>query len=307
MQQACILAILLHESLHSIKPEGKLSSLTQDVNRWVLSGFGDEISSDPEVQLAVLGALGASAIEVRSAWDTNIVNLDQTQLRRLKSILDEEGFRVSAIGSPIGKVGVESDLEAELERARAAISAAHFLDTRLIRIFSFYPVENVAIDHQSGKVLDRMEKLVELAEREEVTLLHENEKGIYGDIPERVLEIHSHLSSSSFSLAWDSANFVQVGVTDIQGAWDMLADRVSYLQVKDAMASDGSVVPAGEGDGGMQLVIEGLVARGYQGFASMEPHLSSAFETGGFSGPRAFGIATRAFRSLAEASGVELI
>src|ERR1035437_4690648 len=39
---------------------------------WQLSGFGDEIDADPRVQVAVLQALGANHIDVRSAWDTNM-------------------------------------------------------------------------------------------------------------------------------------------------------------------------------------------------------------------------------------------
>lgn len=275
--------------------------------RWKLSGFGDEISPDPEVQVAVLSALGAAAIEVRSAWETNIVDLNKSQLRDLKSVIDSEGFEVSALGSPIGKVSVEFPIEEELQRARAAISAAQFLGTSNIRIFSFYPSSEKPIDSQRAKVLGHMEKLVELAEAEAITLLHENEKDIYGDTPDRILDMFQHLGSKNFELAWDSANFVQVGVTDVRRAWRLLGEHVTYLQVKDALSSDNSVVPAGQGDGEMNYVVSELVASGYQGYASMEPHLSKAFDTGGFSGPSSFGLATRAFRSIAENAGVELI
>src|ERR1700743_2625745 len=52
--------------------------------RWLLSGFGDEIDADPVVQVAALQALGASNIEVRSAWGINIVELSDDQLAQLK-------------------------------------------------------------------------------------------------------------------------------------------------------------------------------------------------------------------------------
>jgi hypothetical protein len=104
--------------------------------QWALSGFGDEIADDPVVQVAVLQALGANHIEVRSAWGTNIVSLDDTQLARLKAVFDEAGMKVSAIASPIGKVDVTLPVEHELARLRKAINAAKVLETGYIRIFS---------------------------------------------------------------------------------------------------------------------------------------------------------------------------
>ena len=109
---------------------------------WPLSGFGDEIDPDPAVQAAVLLALGASHIEVRSAWGTNVSELEPEQVARLKEILDEKGLKVSAVASPIGKVDVSLPAEHELERLRQIISVAKGLDTRYIRIFSFYRADN---------------------------------------------------------------------------------------------------------------------------------------------------------------------
>lgn len=274
--------------------------------RWKLSGFGDEIHSDPKIQTSVLGALGASAIEVRSAWETNIVDMSPQQLNELNSIFKGDGFEVSAIGSPIGKVDVGLDIALELERLKAAINACQVLGSDYIRIFSFYPGDSQP-EQVKNSVFSHMEKIVELAEQEDVTLLHENEKDIYGDNPERILEMSEHLNHPNFKLAWDSANFVQVGVTDIKQAWQLLSDQVIYLQVKDARFADGSVVAPGEGDGEIDYVVSKLAEAGYEGFASMEPHLSQAFSTGGFSGPQAFGLATRSFRSIAERFDVELI
>jgi len=49
-----------------------------------------------------------------------------------------------------------------------------------------------------------------------------------------------------------------------------------------------------------------LIADGYQGFISLEPHLSAAHATGGFSGPAAFGRAARALRGITDRLGVGL-
>ena len=273
---------------------------------WTLSGFGDEIDPDPAVQTAVLSALGARFIEVRSAWGLNVVELDDDQLSALKGVLSRAGFGVSAVGSPIGKVDVSLDADLEVARLRRIIRVAHVLDTPSIRVFSFFRGDGVPVESIRDDVLRRMRLLADEAEREGVVLLHENEKDIYGDTPERVLDLVESVGSPALRLAWDSANFVQVGVRPFTDGYRMLRPYVDYLQVKDALAAHREVVPAGEGDGELRETLTALRDDGYTGFASLEPHLSTAFELGGFSGPAAFGRAARAFARLTDALGVQL-
>ncbi|MBT2250303.1 sugar phosphate isomerase/epimerase [Arthrobacter sp. BHU FT2] len=270
---------------------------------WPLSGFGDEIDDDPAVQVAVLQALGASHIEVRSAWGTNIVDLSEEQLQNLAGLLAGRKMKVSAIASPVGKVDVSLPLTHELERLERVIHAAKVLEAKYIRIFSFY-YENVPVEAARDGVLERLRALAAVAEEAGVVLLHENEKGIYGDIPERVLDIMESVASPALRVAWDAANFVQVGVKPFDEGYAKLRPYLEYLQVKDARFADGSVVPAGEGDGDLLLTVQALKDDGYVGFASLEPHLGSAHELGGFSGPAAFGVAARAFAAVTAEAGV---
>lgn len=272
---------------------------------WTLSGFGDEIDPDPRVQVAVLKALGASHIEVRSAWGVNVIELDDRQLHDLASIFDKAGMRASAIASPIGKVRFDSPADAEVKRLARVIRVAKALDAHYIRVFSYF-LEGESPASAREAVLERMSLLARAAEDADVILVHENEKGIYGDTPERVLDIIESVGSDALRVAWDSANFVQVGVQrpHDQG-YAMLRPYFEYLQIKDSRAAQGTIVPAGQGDGQVRDTVAALVADGYAGFASLEPHLSSAHALGGFSGPSAFGEAARAFARLAEDEGVE--
>jgi sugar phosphate isomerase/epimerase len=269
--------------------------------RWLLSGFGDEIDPDPVVQVATLQALGASHIEVRSAWGTNVVDFTDDQLAALKGVFAERAMGVSAIASPVGKVDIALPVEHEVQRLGVAITAAHALECRYIRIFSFYGA------HESrDAVLARMRALADLAEREDVILLHENEKDIYGDVPARVLDLIESVGSPSLRAAWDSANFVQVGVRPFTDAYALLRPHLEYLQVKDAVASSGEVVPTGEGDGELRETLAALRDDGYEGFASLEPHLIYSDPFGGFSGAASFGAAARAFRAMTDSLGIEL-
>jgi sugar phosphate isomerase/epimerase len=277
--------------------------MTQD-DAWLLSGFGDEISPDPRVQCAVLAALGARHIEVRSAWDTNIVEMDDDALHRLATVLKAEGLGCSAIASPIGKVPSDVEVGAEVTRLGRAANAARVLGARYIRIFSFYPAGGAAADEVRDDVLTRMRALADEAERQDVVLLHENEKEIYGDIPRRCLDVVESVGSPALRLAWDPANFVQVGVRPFDEGYAMLRPHVEYLQVKDALLADGTVVPSGEGDGQVEETVKALKGDGYVGYASMEPHLALSQDLGGFSGAEPFGRATRAFTAILDRVGV---
>lgn len=271
---------------------------------WTLSGFGDEIDENPDVQTAVLSSLGARHIEVRGAWGTNIVDLDEAQLGELAAVFRRRGFSVSAIASPIGKVPVSDPAADEVARLERAVRAAEVLGSQYIRIFSFYPAEGQDPDDIRDDVMERMRALADVAERAGVTLLHENEKEIFGDIPRRVLDIVETVASPNLRLAWDNANFVQCGVKPFTEAWPMLNEYVDYLQVKDAVAATGQVVPAGLGDGELLETVTALRDRGYDGFASLEPHLADTNALGGFSGPAEFGRAARAFAALTDRIGV---
>ena len=273
---------------------------------WSLSGFGDEIDPDPAIQAAVLLALGASHIEVRSAWDVNVSELEKEAVERLRGILDEKGLKVSAVASPIGKVDVSLPVEHEVNRLGQIISVAKGLDAKYVRIFSFYRADGQSQEEIRDAVMERMRALAAEAEASGIVLLHENEKGIYGDTPERVLDIMETVASPALRVAWDNANFVQVGVKPYTEGYAMLRPYLEYLQVKDALADTGEVVPSGQGDGELDATIAALKADGFTGFASLEPHLGNAHELGGYSGPVAFGIAARAFAGLAAKNGVEL-
>ena len=235
---------------------------------WTLSGFIDEISKDFTEQCKVASDLGMHYVEVRSAWGTNILDLDSDQLATVRETLAEYGLHVSSIGSPIGKIFIDDDFPPHLERMRHAVEVAHALEAPYIRIFSFFIRAGADPDSRRDEVLTRMTALAEVAAGSNVTLVHENEKEIYGDIPRRCLDIVTSVSAPQLQLAWDPANFVQVGVRPFTDGYAMLRPHVRYIQVKDALLADGSVVVAGAGDGEVVETVRALRADGFDGFFS---------------------------------------
>ena len=271
---------------------------------WTLSGFADEIDADLEAQCRLLDDLGITFLEFRSAWNVNILDLSDEQLDEAQKILAAHSISVSSIGSPIGKVNIDDDFDRHLVRFDRAVEVAARFGAPYIRIFSFFlrPDQSPA-DHRD-EVVRRMRVMAERAREAGVVLLHENEKEIFGDVPERVLDIVESVNLPSLRLAWDAANYVQVGVTPFTAAYELLKPYTVYIQVKDAILATGEVVPAGQGDGQLPETVRALLADGYDGFFSMEPHLGSANPLGGFSGADHFVRATKAFTAILDTEGI---
>jgi sugar phosphate isomerase/epimerase len=272
---------------------------------WTLSGFIDEISDDFSEQCKVAAGLGLRYVEVRSAWGTNILDLDDTQLATVRETLAEHGLKASSIGSPIGKISIDDEFPPHLERMRHAVEVAKTLEAPYIRLFSFFIPDSTDPDSWRDEVLTRMSALAEAAADTDVILVHENEKEIYGDIPRRCLDIVTSVSSPKLQLAWDPANFVQVGVRPFTEGYAMLRPHVGYIQIKDALLADGTVVVAGAGDGEVFETVRALRADGFDGFFSLEPHLGEYTAYGALSGPELFTKAWKGFTDILSSEGIQ--
>lgn len=262
----------------------------------VLTGFADEISDDLEEQLDVLASEGISYLELRSAFGKNVLELTDEELIRLKSALSQKGIRVSSIGSPIGKYPVQDPFTPEMEKMKRASDIAKQLDARYIRVFSYYIPENEDPENYRGEVLSRMKMLTKRAEEEQLTLVLENESGVYGNTDERCLSILQHCDSPCLRLAFDPGNFVMNRVMPMSEAYPLLSAYLQYVHIKDADQQARMFVPAGEGDGEFPAFVKALKERSFSGFLSIEPHLHRAFPEQ--EGPERFKIAAQALKRL---------
>src|SRR5436305_2060403 len=156
---------------------------------FTLSAFADEISPDPQEQLDVLARCRVRHIELRSILKTNVLDLTDLQVSELKSLLDRHGFRLSAIGSPVGKVRIDQPYEPHRRRFERALELCKVFDTPNVRVFSYYKPGGDGWEKWRDEVLARMHDKVRLAEGAGVRLLHENEHNIYGDDPRRVVDL----------------------------------------------------------------------------------------------------------------------
>lgn len=262
---------------------------------FTLSGFADEIGSDLETQLDVLEEAGISHLDLRGVEDTNVLDFSPDQVERIQRVLDERGVGVTSIGSPIGKIEITDDFEPHVERFETAIERAEQFDAEYVRLFSYYiPDGDDPADHRE-EVLRRMEAKTERAAEAGVTLVHENEKDIYGDTPERCRDLLTTVDSPHLRAAFDPANFLEIGVEPFPDALLQLVEYVEQLHVKDAAKGErGEIRPAGEGDGDFPAILGALADRGFEGPASLEPHLDYAGPMTGRSGPEGYRLAADA-------------
>src|SRR5947209_3029471 len=241
---------------------------------FTLSAFADEISPDPLQQIAILQACGIRHIEFRSIFGTNVLSLTDQQIQDFKALLDKHGFKLSAIGSPIGKIKIDEPFEPHLEKFTRAIHLCGVFGTKNIRIFSYYPPDNFDGNWTKWRpeVMSRMTQKCELAAKAGVRLIHENVHRIYGDSPERVTDMLSTLrqkfDASVIGAVHDPANFVFCGYDPWQG-WLASKPWLVHFHIKDWKAGEQHGSLAGEGQGLVPEVIADAVKMGYTGFATM--------------------------------------
>ena len=272
-----------------------------------ISAFGDEIAPDLDEQLTTLRSLAIGYLDLRGAWGKNVLYMDDDDLTRVAQICASHGVKVACIGSPIGKSPIAEPIDFEADNLRRIFRVGEVVGCRNVRLFSFYPPDtstNERYDEYVATAIERLQTLTDMAAREGFTLLLENEKGIVTDTLARCEAVVKAIDHPSFRFIWDSANFIQVGEAGVvERGWPMLGEAIGYVHVKDAVLSDGHVVPAGEGDGQLPLLFSHLKEAGYQGTVALEPHLKIAGHSTGFSGADGMRIAAEALRRVMADTG----
>jgi 3-dehydroshikimate dehydratase len=276
---------------------------------FILSAFADEISPDPREQVSVLKSCNVRHIEFRSIHGTNVLALSDEQIREFKKLLEGEGFKLSAVGSPVGKVAVDSPFEPHLDKLKRAVELCGVFGTPNVRVFSYYPPGNDANFDPANwpryrdEVMRRMSAMAQLAAASKVTLFHENEHRIYGDSPDRVRDIFTTVNSPALRAAYDAANYVYGNFDPVEG-WEKTKEFTAHFHIKDwkrnwrETGGREQGVLAGHGDGNIPYSTKAAVQTGYKGFATLEPHLRGGGPTGGVTGPDLFPVAVEAFRKI---------
>ena len=234
----------------------------------MLYAFADEASKEVDGQIRAMLRNCLNGLEIRGVDGVNVSKITPEKAKEVRRKLDDNGLVTWSVGSPIGKIKIDDDFDAHLDVFRHTLEIADILGAKNLRLFSFYMPKGEDPAPYRQLVIDRLGTFLEIAEGSGIALCHENEKGIYGDVADRCLEIHQALPA--LKGIFDPANFVQCGENTLR-CWELLEEYVHYLHIKDALR-DGSVVPAGKGEGNVAQIVKDYLARGGCNM-TIEPHL----------------------------------
>ena len=228
-----------------------------------LSAFSDEAATDLQGQIDALKRNNIGYMEVRFINGAPVREFTLEQAEEYAKIMNEQGIKVWAIGSPLGKEDIKTLDFSEYENTvRHICKIANIMGTKKIRMFSFFN----AYDEEE-KVYAYLRRMVEIADEYGVTMYHENEKDIFGDNVERVLKIMQNVQGLKW--VYDPANFLQVGER-ADNSLQKLHGVTDYFHIKDVVFETGELVPAGHGDGKIDELIAKITG---DTTMTLEPHL----------------------------------
>lgn len=249
----------------------------------------DEIDQDLDHALDVAVAWGLRWVELRSAWGTNIVDLDEAAVRRVQEAVAARGLRVVAIGSPCFKCALpgflvvqrgdtffagERDYAAHLDLLKRAAELAHRFGTDLVRIFSFWTVPD--LDAAWGALVDHFDPILQSAEREHVLLALENEHVCNIATGAQTRRFLDAVPSPRLRALWDPGNAYAAGETAYPDGYAAVRGTIVHVHLKDTRRVPGGKgyewQPVGGGDIDLTGNLRALRDDGYRGVVSLETH-----------------------------------
>jgi sugar phosphate isomerase/epimerase len=319
-----------------------------DPPRVILSAFADEAANSKSVveQFAVLAALGLHYYSPRflnvSGEVKNIMQLDKSELKSVKTMQDDYGLRVTSIGSPIGKVKLVDRDDGSHNRfvpfarylkedVSVAIERAQALEAPMIRGFSFYHPRGADPAPHLAQAAEQLTAIVDKCAQAELVFALEVEANLIGQNGRLMAELARRVNRPNLVCIFDGGNISSQNLDPVRCFAEYAAMRkhLGYLHIKDykidpALEWTGVVdeerlknfVPADRGDSGHEAILRDLAENlpaidkrmkklGLPGvFLELEPHLKGGGQFGGFSGPDGLGVACRALCRLLDYVGI---
>ena len=310
----------------------------------ILSAFADEVGFKKTAveQLTALAAMGLQYysprfIDVTGSGETkHIMTLSEAELKTLKELHAAYGIHVTSIGSPIGKVKLIDKDDGTHNRyvpfadylakdVQTAIDRATFLETKLIRGFSFYQPRGDDPAKYLPQAIEQIGRITERCAAAGVVYGLEVEANLIGQNGRLLGEIARQVNSPHMVLIFDGGNLSSqnLNVVECFAEYEAMRPYLGWLHIKDYQVDPGlpwtgvveeerlrNFVPAHLGDSGHERILRDLRQHlpelnasmqklGAPGvFLELEPHMKGGGQFGGFSGPDGLGVACRSLCSL---------
>ena len=228
-----------------------------------LAGFAYEAGNSLEEQISALKENGLNLLELRTIDKVNVSKFSKEDSLKYAKILSDNGVGVWSIGSPLGKIDISVTENEYLDGVKRVCETANIFGAKNIRIFSFFNAYK-----ERAKVIDYLNKTVEVGNAFGVKMCHENEKDIYGDTAQRVKDLMDGVKGLSF--IYDPANYIQTG-EDADFTLAEFHSKTEYFHIKDVDAKTNELVPAGFGSGKIEKLVS-MIERSTT--LTLEPHLA---------------------------------
>jgi len=262
------------------------------MSRFPLAFITDEFCQDFERAVSTAVELGYQAVEVRTVWDRNIVDLDDARIGELGRIAQRAGIGILSIASPVFKCthpeGGSIDHRFEQDAFHSAhqfadqprildrsIEVAQRLGASMVRVFSFW--RTMDPPRLFGRIVESLALAIEQAARRGVRIALENEHACNIGTAAESAPLLRSLDGPSFGLVWDPGNSYMAGETPFPDGYSLLpVSRILHVHAKDGVrnAADDRVAwgPLGDGQVGWKAQLDALARDGYRGAISLETH-----------------------------------
>jgi len=253
-----------------------------------LTGFADEAANDIDGQIRATKELGWANIESRNINGVNIHDISDREFDAVYGKLQDAGVKINCFGSAIANWGkkITEPFDSSLAETRRAIPRMQRLGTKLIRIMSFAVIPDREPDDQMEEErFRRVRELHKMFTDAGIEPVHENcmnYGGMGWTYTLRLLE-----NVPGLKLVFDTGNPIftddrtKAKPYPKQSAWEFythVKDHIVCVHIKDGAwdaANDKAAFTfPGEGDGDVRRIVTDLLANGYEGGISIEPHLA---------------------------------
>ncbi len=255
-----------------------------------LAAITDEFSADVEAAVQAMHKIGMTGAELRVAWGTNIMDLTDVELDRLKQIVESRNLEVVSIASPLLKCvlldgppldariqqdvfGARHTFDDQPRLTARAFKIARRMNARIIRVFSYWRTVDPAACF--GRMAEALRDLAEMAAEQDLIIGVENEHACNIATGSEASALLRAVDHPNLKLIWDPANALVAGEDPFPHGYGLLpAGRIAHVHAKDCYMKNGKPQWGPIGACGIEWKgqISALLADGYRGYVSLETH-----------------------------------
>lgn len=258
-----------------------------------LTGIADEagVSLDTQIQATLdLGwrTIEMRAVEVPGFAKGNLHDIPEPAFERLVARLQEAGLGICCFGSAIMNWAktIDTPFDVTLAEVARAIPRMRRLGTRLVRIMSLKPADDATLI--PPVVFDRVRQVTQRFLEAGLQPVHENCMNYGGMSPTHARQLLEAVPGLKW--VWDTGNPLfnpdrcKPKPWPRQDPWEFYSavkPWIEHVHIKDATwdraANKETYRWPGEGQGEVRRILADLLASGYAGGISIEPHMAAVF------------------------------